>query len=72
MKIIALSTLKEFWTKNSTFSDAREPTLSRYRHVLKADWSSPAEVKQYFRNASSLKDGRVVFNVAGNKYRLIV
>ena len=72
MRIIALSTLKEFWKKNLAFSDAREPTLSWYRHVLKADWSSPAEVKQDFGNASILKDGRVVFNIAGNKYRLIV
>jgi mRNA interferase HigB len=55
------------------FSDsAREPTLAWYRHVLKADWSSPAEVKRDFANASILKDGRVVFNIAGNKYRIVV
>jgi mRNA interferase HigB len=72
MRIIALATLKKFWEKNSAFSDVREPALSWYRHVLKADWSSPAEVKQDISNASILKDGRVVFNIAGNKYRLIV
>jgi mRNA interferase HigB len=38
---------------------------------VKADWSSPAEVKQQFGNASILKDGRVVFNIAGSKYRLV-
>ena len=39
---------------------------------MAADWSSPAEVKADFGNASILKDGRVVFNIAGNKYRLVV
>ena len=39
---------------------------------MKADWASPAAVKVDFRSASILKDGRVVFNIAGNKYRLVV
>jgi mRNA interferase HigB len=72
MRIIALSTLKAFWEENPEYQDAKEPTLAWYRHALQADWSSPAEVKQDFGNASILKDGRVVFNIAGNKYRLIV
>lgn len=72
MRIIALSTLKEFWNKNPAYADATEPTLAWYRHALKAEWNSPTDVKRDFRNASILKDGRVVFNIAGNKYRLIV
>jgi len=40
--------------------------------VLVADWASPSAVKADFGNASILKDGRVVFNIAGNKYRLVV
>ena len=72
MRIIALSTLKEFWERNPAYTDATEPTLAWYRHALKADWASPTDVKQEFGNASILKDGRVVFNIAGNKYRLIV
>ncbi len=72
MRIIALSTLKTFWEDNPGYQDAREPILAWYRHALHAHWSSPAEVKQDFRNASILKDGRVVFNIAGNKYRLVV
>ena len=39
---------------------------------MKADWASPAAVKEDFRSATILKDGRVVFNIAGNKYRLVV
>jgi len=72
MRVIALSTLKAFWERNPDFQDAKEPVLAWYRHTLKADWSSPVDVKATFGNASILKDGRVVFNIAGNKYRLIV
>lgn len=49
-----------------------DPTLAWYRHALKADWAAPRDVKRDIRNASILKDGRVVFNIAGNKYRLVV
>jgi len=72
MRIIALSTLKAFWNDNAEYFDAKEPTLAWYRHALHADWNSPSDVKQDFGNASILKDGRVVFNIAGNKYRLVV
>ena len=72
MRIIALSTLKAFWEENPEYMDAKESTLAWYRHALAADWTAPADVKQDFRNASILKDGRVVFNIAGNKYRLVV
>ena len=72
MRVIALSTLKSFWDKNPEFSDACEPVLSWYRHALKADWATPADVKRSFGSASILQDGRVVFNIAGNKYRLVV
>lgn len=72
MRVIALSTLKVFWENDPSFADAIQPTLAWYRYVLKANWKSPAEVKADFRNASILKDGRVIFNIAGNKYRIIV
>lgn len=72
MRIIALSTLKIFWEDSPEYMDAKEPTLAWYRHALAASWCTPNDVKQDFRNASILKDGRVVFNIAGNKYRLVV
>jgi len=72
MRIIALSTLKAFWEDQPEYADAKDQTLAWYRHALKADWATPADVKEDFRNASILKDGRAVFNIAGNKYRLIV
>jgi len=72
MRIISLSTLKCFFENNQEYEDAREQSLSWYRHALHADWPTPAHVKSDFGNASILKDGRVVFNIAGNKYRLVV
>ena len=72
MRVIALSTLKAFWEENSKYRDAEQPTLAWYRLILKADWADPMAVKADFRSASILQDGRVVFNVAGNKYRIVV
>ncbi|CAA6816794.1 MAG: putative membrane protein [uncultured Thiotrichaceae bacterium] len=72
MRIIAISRLKAFWKDNPDFFDAEEPTLAWYRQTEKADWDTPNAVKKEFGNASILKDSRVVFNIAGNKYRLIV
>ena len=72
MRVIALSTLKAFWDGTPAYRDAKEPGLAWYRTACRADWTTPADVKADFRNASILKDGRVVFNLAGNKYRLVV
>lgn len=71
MRIIARSTLIAFWESNPEYADVRQPALAWYQHALKADWSTPTDVKADFRHASILKDGRVVFNLAGNKYRLV-
>jgi len=72
MRVIALRTLKTFFDSNPEFAEAREPTLAWYQQVRKADWATPADVKRDIGNASILKDGRAVFNVAGNKYRIAV
>ncbi len=72
MRVIALSTLKAFTDRSPLHADAREPIMAWYRQVRRADWSSPAAVKRDIRTASILKGGRVVFNVAGNKYRIVV
>ena len=67
-----MSTLKSFWAGRPKYRDAEAPTLAWYRDVLKADRAKPSDVKQLFGNASILQDGRVVFNIAGNKYRIVV
>lgn len=72
MRVIALSALKAFWLKNPVCRDAEEPALAWYREVIKADWATPNQVKEKFSSASVLRDGRVVFNIAGNKYRVVV
>jgi len=72
MRVIALSTLKRFWSSHPEYRDAERAVLAWYRDVLQADWSTPNDVKRQFGNASVLRDGRVVFNIAGNKYRIVV
>jgi mRNA interferase HigB len=71
VRIIALSTLKNFW-EVPAYADAREPLLAWHRFALNADWASPTDIKADLRNASILQDGRVILNIAGNKYRLVV
>jgi len=71
MRVIAKRTLREFWT-HPQYADAKAPLESWHAEALKAKWSSPQEIKAQFRSASILKNNRVVFNIAGNKYRLIV
>ena len=71
MRVIAVSTLKAFWNDRPQYQDAEGPTLAWYRDVLKAGWSKPSDVKAQFSSASILQDGRVVFNIGGNKYRIV-
>ena len=68
MRIISRKALKEFWEQHP---DAQQPLLAWYidaKHVL---WKSPADIKDVYRNASFIANNRVVFNIKGNKYRLI-
>ena len=71
MRIIALRTIREFW-EIAGHGDSEQPLKSWYAIAKQADWTCPQDIKDQFRNASILKDNRVVFNIAGNKYRLIV
>ncbi|SDJ90408.1 MULTISPECIES: type II toxin-antitoxin system HigB family toxin [Bradyrhizobium] len=72
MRVIALSTIKAFLKRGEGVADANEPVMAWFRQVRQADWTKPADVKRDIRSASILKDGRVVFNIAGNKYRIVV
>ena len=67
--MISRSTLLRFWQKHA---DAAEPLKAWYDEVKKAEWKSAAELKAHYRNASILDRERVVFNIKGNAYRLIV
>ena len=72
MRVIAKRTLREFWQSSPQCADAQGPIEAWHAETLKASWRTPQEVKAQFRSASVLKGGRVVFNIAGNKYRLVV
>tara|TARA_B100000925_G_scaffold259324_1_gene214798 strand:- start:2577 stop:2837 length:261 start_codon:yes stop_codon:yes gene_type:complete len=69
LRIIAKRTLREFWEKHP---NSKQQLLAWYREKLKAEWNSPTEIKQAYVSASILKNSRVVFNICGNKYRLVV
>ena len=69
MRIIARKTLKDCWKRVPA---TKAPLEAWHAEARQAEWSSPADVKASFGSASILLDGRVVFNIGGNKYRLVV
>jgi mRNA interferase HigB len=69
--IIKRKTLIEFYEQPNR-QDAKGPLEAWYYEAMHANWTSPADVKDQYRSASILKNNRVVFNIAGNKYRLVV
>jgi mRNA interferase HigB len=69
MRIISRRTLKEFWDRHP---DAEQPLQAWYIDTKQALWKSPADIKDVYRNASFVANNRVVFNIKGNKYRLVV
>lgn len=71
MRVIALSAIKLFLDSGAGAADARDPMMAWFQQVRQADWTKPADVKRDIRSVSILKDGRAVFNVAGNKYRIV-
>ena len=71
MRIIAKSTLRKFWEKRA-YRDSEQPLKAWYNEALNANWKNLNEVKEDLPNANIVGNGRVVFNIKGNKYRLIV
>jgi mRNA interferase HigB len=71
VRIIARRTLREFWEKPG-HQDSEQPLRAWFAEAAKAEWSSPADIKKQHRNASIVGNSRVVFNIGGNKYRLVV
>lgn len=68
MRVIALATIRDFW---AIHPDAEQPLRAWYLEAKSAEWENPAQLKSQYKTASVLKNGRVVFNIAGNKYRLV-
>lgn len=71
MRVIAKSTLVRFWESEPKHLVAKSSLEAWHAEVLKATWSDPHQIKEQYKNASILKNGRVVFNIKGNDYRLI-
>ena len=69
MRVIAKRTLRNFWEKHQ---NSEEQLKSWFKEVEIADWQSPADIKRDYPLASILNNNRIVFNIKGNKYRLIV
>ena len=69
MQIVARKALKDFWTRHDR---AEAPLTAWYLEVSKAQWTSPQDIKAMFRSADFVGDNRVIFDIGGNKYRLVV
>jgi mRNA interferase HigB len=69
MRIISRRRLVEFWESHP---DAEQPLRAWYTEAKKASWNSPAEIKAIYSSVSILSNNRVVFNIKGNTYRLVV
>lgn len=69
MRVIAIKTLRDFWVQ---YPDSEQPLLAWFDEVCNASWTQPADIKALYASASILKNRRVVVNIKGNGYRLIV
>lgn len=69
MRVFSLSALRAFWGKHT---DAEQPRRAWFAEAERADWAGPKDIKDRYRSADVLPGDRVVFNIKGNKYRLIV
>ncbi len=69
MRVVAKKILRDFWEK---YSDSEDQLKTWYKEASKAKWTDPNDIRNQYPTASILKAGRVVFNICGNKYRLIV
>ena len=69
MRVIAKKALREFWLRHP---DTEDPLLAWYREAKQADWQTPAQLKATYPSASIVGDNRVIFNIKGNRYRLVV
>jgi len=71
MRVIAKSTLRAFYDE-ANYLDSKSALEAWHHEVVKADWANPNEIKAQYKSASIVGNNKVVFNICGNKYRLIV
>ncbi|HKD47038.1 MAG TPA: type II toxin-antitoxin system HigB family toxin [Rhizomicrobium sp.] len=68
MQILSRRTLREFWEHHPR---AKRPLVSWYKIVSEVEWNSSAEVRHTFGSADFVGDSRVIFDIGGNKYRIV-
>jgi len=71
MRVIAKSTLRRFYSQKR-YSDARGPLEAWHDEAGAADWKTPQDIQHLYAAAGFCGNNRVVFNIGGNKYRLVV
>ena len=69
--IVSLKTLKEHWEKTGR-KDSEQALKAWHREAKFFNWKNPNDIKSLYKSASIIGDNRVVFNICGNKYRLVV
>lgn len=69
MRIIAKKIFREFWERHP---DSEQQLKAWFQETSKSKWTKPSDIKKEYPSASFLADNRVVFNIKGNNYRLIV
>ena len=68
MNVISRKVILEFVDKNS---DAKDALLTWFHETKKSNWESPQDIKDKYRSASFIKNNVVIFNIKGNRYRLV-
>ena len=69
MRIISKKTLREFW---QIHADAEQPLKAWHAKAKLAEWKISNDIKNDYRNASFVANNRIIFNIKGNTYRLVV
>lgn len=69
MRVISRTALRNFWQKHP---DAEQPLRTWYADVKHSTWKKPSDIKLSYRSASFLQNNRVIFNIKGNNYRIVV
>lgn len=69
MRVIAVSTLREFWERHA---DAEQALKAWFKEATSSRWREPNDIKKDYPSADVIPGNRIVFNIKGNTYRLIV
>ena len=69
MRIFNRSTLQDFWLR---YPDAEQPLRAWHHEVENASWQNPAEIRAHYGSADFVANNRVIFDIRGNTYRLVV